>query len=88
MYKKGQRGLTKREKIAIKNNGPSHRDPDLSVGSRVISTQCFDFSSEPLKLGRPDYFRRERFFGRFGQLIKSIFAAIAVSFDLSLLPIH
>jgi hypothetical protein len=47
-----------------------------------------DFSSQPLKLGRPGYFRWERFFGRFGQLIKSIFAAIAVSFDLSLLPIH
>ena len=30
----------------------------------------------------PDYFRRLRLFGRFGQLIKSIFAAISTSSDL------
>jgi len=32
----------------------------------------------------PAYFRRLRLFGRFGQLIKSIFAAISISFDLTL----
>jgi hypothetical protein len=31
----------------------------------------------------PAYFRRLRLFGRFGQLIKSIFAAISISFDLT-----
>ncbi len=33
-------------------------------------------------VGLPVYFRRLRLFGRFGQLIKSIFAAISTSSDL------